>query len=729
MKRICWFLLFITFIQVKAQLNINSSFTELEMTGSTPLQTALRGGKFITSLTPNGQYLRVLLVFIQFKDDNYLPTNSDWPLNQAPVNWMGTNIIDQNISQSSTNQNLTHYFNVMSMGKFKMIGDCYNIITPYTRQEYINMNYTRKDINKQILKILDTCATNNVNYSLYDNWTPNGEYNHTWGPDNKIDMIFTIYRNIADDLTFIDDYTKTQWLRTFGFGFSGEASLGTSAEYLWVANGTKKIIFSDCGTNWNTVEPFGSGITCTTGLTNGLSQLKSVIIHEFGHHLFECDVWYDHVSSMWGIMNIYGGRSCMVNAWERYKLNWIDLIEFDPNNPNQSITLSDYITTGEAVKIRVPGSSPERYYLLENHQRVSPFDNIDNSVSDGKGIYTIYQSGVFDANLKLYSAKGRSDWTYVSLTTHPLSGTEYPLFSKTIKTRNSGSFDSEMHSGGGYFCPIELYRLPLISGNYIYYNPIWLGDGKDALTPGVIDVFSPWSNPKLDNVAFQVFTENNLLKVRRFIQPIDAPPSQVLHVSVTGDNLEHPQISWLLNEETDISTYQIYRNYDNGDWILAGSVSASTNSFLDVSVTFTKQAWEKTIKYYVIAVDNTSKSSVQSDIVQIEGIKGPDPSVVNIDGKTKTQLSESIPADYSMKNYPNPFNPATTIIYNIKESGFVSLKIYNMLGQEIAVLVNQEQNAGVHQVTFNANNLTSGIYLYELRTGSIVLQKKMNFIK
>ena len=90
----------------------------------------------------------------------------------------------------------------------------------------------------------------------------------------------------------------------------------------------------------------------------------------------------------------------------------------------------------------------------------------------------------------------------------------------------------------------------------------------------------------------------------------------------------------------------------------------------------------------------------------------------------------SIPDKYSLsQNYPNPFNPVTAIKYSIPNEGFVSLKIYNVLGSEVATLVNEFKNAGSYNVSFNAENLSSGVYYYKLKSGTFVETKKMILLK
>jgi len=94
--------------------------------------------------------------------------------------------------------------------------------------------------------------------------------------------------------------------------------------------------------------------------------------------------------------------------------------------------------------------------------------------------------------------------------------------------------------------------------------------------------------------------------------------------------------------------------------------------------------------------------------------------------------NSNIPTEYFLyQNYPNPFNPSTKIRFTIPELRFTILKIYDVLGNEIAILDNEEKPAGEYEVVFTINNLqlTSGVYFYQLRTASFVQTKKMLLIK
>lgn len=97
---------------------------------------------------------------------------------------------------------------------------------------------------------------------------------------------------------------------------------------------------------------------------------------------------------------------------------------------------------------------------------------------------------------------------------------------------------------------------------------------------------------------------------------------------------------------------------------------------------------------------------------------------------TGVQQVSNVPGEYRLdQNYPNPFNPSTKISFSLPHSANVSLKVFDMLGREIATLVNGYTNAGSHEVTFNASNLSSGIYFYKLVSGNFTEIKKMMLVK
>ncbi len=104
----------------------------------------------------------------------------------------------------------------------------------------------------------------------------------------------------------------------------------------------------------------------------------------------------------------------------------------------------------------------------------------------------------------------------------------------------------------------------------------------------------------------------------------------------------------------------------------------------------------------------------------------------SLNGGTDVEKEETLPSNYTLaQNYPNPFNPSTVISYQLSAGGMVSLKVYDVLGNEVSTLVNEFQQAGTHNAQFSITNsqLSSGIYFYKLQANGFVSTKKMILIK
>jgi len=124
-------------------------------------------------------------------------------------------------------------------------------------------------------------------------------------------------------------------------------------------------------------------------------------------------------------------------------------------------------------------------------------------------------------------------------------------------------------------------------------------------------------------------------------------------------------------------------------------------------------------------VDLDSLPFIEIDPLSIHGLE-----TKLTDDIVSAEDEEFIPTEITLKqNYPNPFNPSTSIQYTISNQQFVSLKVYDILGNEVATLVNSEKPAGVYEVEWNAANVPSGVYFYQLKTGSFVQTKKMLLLK
>ena len=117
----------------------------------------------------------------------------------------------------------------------------------------------------------------------------------------------------------------------------------------------------------------------------------------------------------------------------------------------------------------------------------------------------------------------------------------------------------------------------------------------------------------------------------------------------------------------------------------------------------------------------------QTDLDGTESLSEP---IIVENVATGIEGTEGLPTAIALnQNYPNPFNPATVIPYALPEAGQVRITMYDMLGREVGVLVNGKQEAGYHQVTFNASDLPSGAYFARMTTGSFVKTVRLMLVK
>ncbi len=190
-------------------------------------------------------------------------------------------------------------------------------------------------------------------------------------------------------------------------------------------------------------------------------------------------------------------------------------------------------------------------------------------------------------------------------------------------------------------------------------------------------------------------------------------PVELTSFAAAAENKD-VRLSWQTASETNNSGFEVRRsdnkepgtdNWEKIGFVEGRGTSTQKNnySFIDKNL----EAGSYTYRLVQIDLDGTRTES----------------KVVNVE-------IHSIPAEYAlMQNYPNPFNPSTEIEYSIPESGNVKLKVFNSLGQEVAVLKNGIEEAGVHKVNFNASNLSSGIYFYRLESGKYVNIRKMILLR
>lgn len=226
------------------------------------------------------------------------------------------------------------------------------------------------------------------------------------------------------------------------------------------------------------------------------------------------------------------------------------------------------------------------------------------------------------------------------------------------------------------------------------------------------------AGPGVYTIVFSLESVSPFFSLEANINAVD-PGNEPLPVELTSfiAGVKNNSVTLKWNTATEINNYgfDVERKSDfNGqttnEWIKIGFVSGNGNSSSPKDYSFMDNnlfGGGNKFYYRLKQVDNDGQFEY-SDIVEVEVVP------------QQFELSQ---------NYPNPFNPSTTISWQTPASGHQTLKIYDVLGNEIATLVNEEKPAGSYKMEFNASQLSSGVYFYKLQTGDFLETKNMILLK
>ena len=169
-------------------------------------------------------------------------------------------------------------------------------------------------------------------------------------------------------------------------------------------------------------------------------------------------------------------------------------------------------------------------------------------------------------------------------------------------------------------------------------------------------------------------------------------------------------LNWQTATEINNSGFNVERNNTTStEWISIGFVNGNGTTTAPKSYSFNDENIAPGKYLYRLKQIDFNGIFEYSNIIEV---------VVNVPDKFSLN-----------QNYPNPFNPSTTIEFQLPKESFVTLKVYNILGKEVASLVNEQKPAGVHKINFDASGLTSGLYIYKISTGSLEQTRKMLLLK
>ncbi|MHB9040498.1 MAG: T9SS type A sorting domain-containing protein [Melioribacteraceae bacterium] len=210
------------------------------------------------------------------------------------------------------------------------------------------------------------------------------------------------------------------------------------------------------------------------------------------------------------------------------------------------------------------------------------------------------------------------------------------------------------------------------------------------------------------------------------------PPGAPVNLTIAAAFGESPTLSWTPPNDPDISYYKLYRQKPSDlDPVYFALTSAT--SLTDFEVTRTDNFLNDDIKYYARTVDEEGDTSVASNIVNLvdtyaggSGSFSANPEMEKIEHLPAVPIPDKFGLH---QNYPNPFNPSTNITIDVPSSAYVILEVYNINGQKINTLADEQKQPGVYTYNFNGNSLASGVYFVRLTAGNYVKSMQIVLLK
>jgi photosystem II stability/assembly factor-like uncharacterized protein len=252
-----------------------------------------------------------------------------------------------------------------------------------------------------------------------------------------------------------------------------------------------------------------------------------------------------------------------------------------------------------------------------------------------------------------------------------------PLFTGNDQTIQDIFF---LDNNNGWYCSTKGNSAPLYDGFIFKFEQDWIGNITSPLTP-------------------------------QQIYPADGSFIEVLPVDFEWEQTEYSTYRLQISNDSLFNKFFVFTHYTTGDTLFKGNSLYLQNNFQTVLYPDKKYYWRVRSENHVGVSDWSDTWSFTTS------------APTNVE-------EENTPAKFKLfQNFPNPFNPVTRIMYSIKEKQFVTLKVYDLLGNEISTLVNEVKDHGSFEVEFKAMDLSSGIYFYKLKAGVLSETKKLILMK
>ncbi len=248
----------------------------------------------------------------------------------------------------------------------------------------------------------------------------------------------------------------------------------------------------------------------------------------------------------------------------------------------------------------------------------------------------------------------------------------------------------------------------IIEREDVFTNAFNIIDSVSANTTSFIDTTNISINTFVYRLkAYNAFGESPYSDTSQVILPVE------ISAFSAAANEKIINLGWTTVTETNNKGFEIQRKLENGNWTFVKFIQGKGNS---------------TEKNNYQASDNLEEL-IYNGIIEYR-LKQIDFDGSYTYSNTQSVEVDLVPVKYSLsQNFPNPFNPSTKIKYTLPEKTMVVIKVYDVLGKEVAELIKGVKEAGDYEIEFKANNLQSGIYFYRVEAGNFVQTKKMILLK
>jgi hypothetical protein len=378
----------------------------------------------------------------------------------------------------------------------------------------------------------------------------------------------------------------------------------------------------------------------------------------------------------------------------------------DPNfNQITEVRMNDGLAPvpyNVSIKLKSYSNTGDKFVILN-------YELTNNSSTT----YSNFRVGIFadwDVGAAAYLNNRRGMDIPRNLVYQYLQGTQDPNYYGIVALSGlTGGTSTDVFPGTTTTIRNEIYLL--INNIYDSTSSTRLGDYRSFIGSGPYN-FTPGSTL---NVAFAVAVGTNLadlqasadaaaFKYNNYILPVELT-SFTASVNLNG----HVELHWTTSTEINNHGFEVERKTENSDFTSVGFVKGNGTTTEQKVYSFTDKKLESGRYYYRLKQIDYNGQFEYSQVVEVY--------IMRI---TEFSLEQ---------NYPNPFNPSTKISWQSPVASHQTLKIYDLLGNEIATLVDEYREAGRYNVEFDASNLASGLYIYKLTAGSFTSSKKMVITK